>query len=107
MNSSVRVLSGSLLAAIIGTSAFGGPYEDAALGSMAKGPKWPITLVGANAHDTVGGLMPLSLWPPVTVGQVPPKSSWKRRDFAERHATVRRGPTMTLRRREAAKSDQH
>jgi hypothetical protein len=72
MNSSVRVLSGSLVAATIGAIAFTGPNEAAAVSakvSEGTGPKWPIILVGANARDTVGGLMPLSLQPPVTVAQ--------------------------------------
>jgi hypothetical protein len=40
-----------------------------------------LILAGANGHDTVGGLMPLPLWPSVAVAQgtVPAKSSWKRR----------------------------
>jgi len=81
MKSSLRVLSGSLLAATIGTNAFGGSNEAVAVGSKATEGKWPIILVGANGHDTVGGLMPLPLWPPVAAGQrtVAAKSSRKLR----------------------------
>jgi hypothetical protein len=84
MKSSLRVLSGVLLAATIGMGALGGPNEAVAAGSKAgegKEQKWPIILVGANGHDTVGGLMPLPLWPPAAVAQgtVPAKSSRKRR----------------------------
>jgi hypothetical protein len=49
-----------------------GPNEGAAVSAKVNegtGPKWPIILVGANARDTVGGLMPLSLQPPVTIAQ--------------------------------------
>ena len=63
MKSSLRVLSGFLLAATIGTVAFGGPNGAAAFGSQAS-ERGAVVLVGASGHDTVGGLMPLPLWPP-------------------------------------------
>jgi hypothetical protein len=72
MKSSLRMLSGALLVATIGASVFDGTNEAAADGWMANEgmrQKRPIILVGANGHDTVRGLMPLPLWPPVTFAQ--------------------------------------
>jgi hypothetical protein len=63
MKSLFRVLSGSsLLAATMGMSAFGGLDEAAAFSQVNQ--RVAIILVGASGHDTVGGLMPLPLWPP-------------------------------------------
>lgn len=81
MKSSLRLLSWFIFAATIGTSAFGGPNEDVLIGSKAGvGRESPILLAGANGHDSVGGLMPLPLWPSVAVahGAVPAKSGKRR-----------------------------
>jgi hypothetical protein len=59
----LRVLSASLLAAATGMSIFGGPDEAVAFSSRANEREVVIS-VGASGHDTVGGLMPLPLWPP-------------------------------------------
>jgi hypothetical protein len=77
MKSWRRVLLGSLLAAAIGTNAFSRSNEAVAVGSKANER---IILVGANGHDTVGGLMPLPLWPRAAIahGTMPAKPSWKR-----------------------------
>jgi hypothetical protein len=63
MRPSLRVLSASLLAATIGMSIFGGPDEAVAFSSQIN-ERGVLTPVGASGHDTVGGLMPLPLWPP-------------------------------------------
>jgi hypothetical protein len=63
MRPSLRVLSASLLAATIGMSIFGGPDEAVAFSSQAD-ERGVLIPVGASGHDTVGGLMPLPLWPP-------------------------------------------
>ena len=63
MRPSLRVLSASLLAATMGMSIFGGPDEAVAFSSQANG-RGPMISVGASGRDTVGGLMPLPLWPP-------------------------------------------
>jgi hypothetical protein len=68
MKSSLRVLSGSLLAATIGTTAFGGLNGAAAFGSQDS-ERVGVILVGASGRDTVSGLMPLSLWPRAAVAQ--------------------------------------
>jgi hypothetical protein len=68
MKSSLRLLSCSVFAATIGTSAFGGADEGVLTGSKAServGQDSPMILAGANGHDSVGGLMPLPLWPSV------------------------------------------
>ena len=65
MKVSVWLLSCSLFAAIVATSARGGS-NDALSGSKAvdgAGRDAPVILAGANGHDSVGGLMPLPLWP--------------------------------------------
>jgi hypothetical protein len=64
MKSSLGMLSGLLVALTMGMSAFGGLDEAAAFGSQAN-QRVAVILVGANGSDTVGRLMPLSLWPPV------------------------------------------
>jgi hypothetical protein len=63
MRPSLRVLSASLLAATMGMSTFGGPNEAVAFTSQAN-ERGAVISVGASGHDTVGGLMPLPLWPP-------------------------------------------
>jgi hypothetical protein len=81
MKSLFRLLIGPLFLVSAATSAFGGDM----LGGSSVGDRvsqeLPIMLVGANGHDTVGGLMPLPLWPSVatTPGAMPSKSWWKRR----------------------------
>jgi hypothetical protein len=81
MKSSFRLLIGPLFVVSAATSAFGGDM----LGGSSAGDRvrqeLPIMLAGANGHDTVGGLMPLPLWPSVatTPGAMPAKSWWKRR----------------------------
>ncbi len=64
MRPSLRVLSASLLAATMGMSILGGPDEAVAFSAQAN-ERGVVILVGASGHDTVGGLMPLPLWPPV------------------------------------------
>jgi hypothetical protein len=63
MRPSLRVLSAFLLAATTGMSTFGGQDEAVAFGSQAN-ERAAVISVGASGHDTVGGLMPLPLWPP-------------------------------------------
>ena len=63
MRPSLRVLSASLLAATMGMSIFGGPNEAIAFASQAN-ERAAVISVGASGPDTVGGLMPLPLWPP-------------------------------------------
>jgi hypothetical protein len=63
MRPSLRVLSASLLAATMGTSIFGELDEAIAFSSQAH-ERGAVISVGAGGHDTVGGLMPLPLWPP-------------------------------------------
>jgi hypothetical protein len=72
MKPPLRLLSCSLVAATIGTSAFGGPDEGVRIGSKAGegvGQESPMILAGANGHDSVGGLMPLPLWPSIVPGR--------------------------------------
>jgi hypothetical protein len=59
----LRVLSASLLAAAMGMSIFGGLDEAVAFSSQAN-ERAGVISVGASGRDTVGGLMPLPLWPP-------------------------------------------
>jgi hypothetical protein len=63
MRPSVRVLSASLLAATMGINIFGGQDDAVAFSSQANERGVAIS-VAASGHDTVGGLMPLPLWPP-------------------------------------------
>jgi hypothetical protein len=82
MKASVPLLSWSLFAATIATGAFGAPNEDPMAGSKPGIPQQsPVMLAGANGHDTVGGLMPLPLWPPSTLHaqEVVPARAWKRK----------------------------
>jgi hypothetical protein len=82
MRASVWLVSWFLLAATMGTSAFGST-NDAALtdgtGGDAAG-SLPVRLAGANGHDSVGGLMPLPLWPrgAVRAQEATPPQSWRR-----------------------------
>jgi hypothetical protein len=96
MKSSFRSLICLLFAASAGTSAFGGPTGDVLGGSSAVDrvrQELPMMLAGANGHDTVGGLMPLPLWPSVatTHGAAPSKSWWKHRPatLLRQHAPIR------------------
>jgi hypothetical protein len=63
MRPSLRVLSASLLAATMGMSVLGGRDKAVAFSSQAD-ERGVVIPVGASGHDTVGGLMPLPLWPP-------------------------------------------
>jgi hypothetical protein len=87
MKSSVRLLLCWLFAATVGASAFAGPNRDMLAGSRARDQveqESLLMLAGSNGHDSVGGLMPLSLWPSRgfhAQGTVPARS-WK-------HSTVR------------------
>jgi hypothetical protein len=63
MRPSLRVLSASLLAATMGMSTFGRQDEAVAFSSQAN-ERGAVISVAASGHDTVGGLMPLPLWPP-------------------------------------------
>jgi hypothetical protein len=62
MRPSLRVLSASLLAATMGMSIFGGQGDAVAFSSQAD-KRGAVISVAASGHDTVGGLMPLPLWP--------------------------------------------
>jgi hypothetical protein len=64
MRPSLWVLSASLLAATMEVSIFGGQDEAVAFSSQAN-ERGAVISVGASGQDTVGGLMPLPLWPPV------------------------------------------
>jgi len=64
MKSSLGMLSGLLIALTTGMSAFGGLDDAAAFGSQ-ESQRVAVILIGSNGSDTVGRLMPLSLWPPV------------------------------------------
>jgi hypothetical protein len=84
MKASVRLLSWSLFAATLATGAFGATNETLVdvltPGDRAMQPL-PMVLAGANGHDTVGALMPLSLWPSGALhphDRVPAKV-WKRK----------------------------
>jgi len=84
MKASVRLLSWSLFAAAIATGAFGATNEDVLAGSKPGNratPESPLMLAGANGHDTVGGLMPLPLWPSGTLHaqEAVPARAWKRK----------------------------
>jgi hypothetical protein len=84
MKASVRLLSWTLFAATIATGAFGATNENLMTGSMPGNrvpQESPVMLAGANGHDTVGGLMPLPLWPPNTLHaqEVVPARAWKRK----------------------------
>ena len=83
MKSLVRLLMCALFVATAGASALGGPSVDVPAGSYAGdevGQKSPMMLAGSNGHDSVGGLMPLPLWPPMAVGvqRTVPARPWKR-----------------------------
>jgi hypothetical protein len=84
MKASVRLLSWSLFAATIATGAFGATNENPMTGSKPGNrvpQESPVMLAGADGHDTVGGLMPLPLWPPNTLHaqEVVPARAWKRK----------------------------
>jgi hypothetical protein len=83
MRASVWLLSWSLLAATVGTSAFGSANNAALSGTMssdAAGSQPPMRFAGANGHDSVGGLTPLPLWPrgAVRAQEATPAQSWRR-----------------------------
>jgi hypothetical protein len=63
MRPSLRAPSASLLAATMGMSIFGGQGEAVAFSSQAN-ERGAVISVAASGQDTVGGLMPLPLWPP-------------------------------------------
>jgi hypothetical protein len=84
MKASIPLLSWSLFAATLATGAFGATNENPMAvsrpGDRAT-QQLPMMLAGANGHDTVGGLLPLPLWPSGALhGQdrVPAKV-WKRK----------------------------
>jgi hypothetical protein len=84
MKALVWLLSGSLLTVTIATSAWGIPNEAALADAKAvAGAEQvsPIRLAGASGHDSVGGLMPLPLWPGrgVRAQDVGPTKSGERR----------------------------
>jgi hypothetical protein len=81
MKSSFRLLICLLFVALAATSAIGGDMLGGSSAGDRVGQELPIMLAGANGHDTVGGLMPLPLWPSVstTPGGAPSKSWWKHR----------------------------
>ena len=84
MKVSIWLLSCALLAATVATGARGGSNEDAPAGPKSGGGvarEAPVLLAGANGHDTVGGLMPLPLWPShaVRAQEVVPGKPWKAR----------------------------
>lgn len=84
MKTSVRLLSWSLFAAAIATGAFGATNENPTTGSKSgdrAAQESPLMLAGANGHDTVGGLMPLPLWPSgaLHAQEGAPAKAWKRK----------------------------
>ena len=84
MKASVRLPSWSVFAVMIATGAFGATNEDLTTGSNPDDratQESPMLLAGANGHDTVGGLMPLPLWPSRALhGQEgAPARAWKRK----------------------------
>jgi hypothetical protein len=80
MQASVWLLSWSLLAATVGTSALGSANDAAPSSATAEAAGPPVRLAGANGHDSVGGLMPLPLWPrgAVRAQEATPTQSWRR-----------------------------
>ena len=83
MKSWVRLLLCPLFAATVEASAFAGPNKNG-LAALWTDDHTELTsdmmLAGSNGHDTVGGLLPLPLWPSQAVhpqGTVGAKS-WKR-----------------------------
>jgi hypothetical protein len=78
----LRCLPFFLFAVTLGTDAFGGPNEAVLAGSKTDvrvRQESPIVLAGANGHDSVGGLIPLPLWPSAIGAREVPAKSWKRR----------------------------
>jgi hypothetical protein len=72
----------SLFAATVEASAFAGTNRDGLAGTWTHDHTErasPMMLAGSNGHDTVGGLMPLPLWPsqPVHPQGTVPSRSWK------------------------------
>ena len=47
----------------------GGDEGDASAVKLDVGGEVSVRLAGTNGHDTVGGLMPLPLWPTVALAQ--------------------------------------
>jgi hypothetical protein len=83
MQVSAWLLSWSLLAAMADRSAFCSANDAALTGRMggdAAGSQPPVRLAGVNGHDSVGGLMPLPLWPrgAARAQEATPAPSWKR-----------------------------
>jgi hypothetical protein len=84
MKASVWLLSCSLLAVAIATSAWSSPNEAPPAGAKAAAVAErvsPLRLAAAGGHDSVGGLMPLPLWPgrAVHAQDVAPAKSGQRR----------------------------
>jgi hypothetical protein len=82
MQASVWLVSWFLLAATVSANAFGKPNDAALTGTTADNPAGsqpPVRLAGANGHDSVGGLMPLPLWPrgAVRAQEATPAPSWR------------------------------
>ncbi len=78
MKAWVRLLLCPLYVAIV----LAGPNRDGLAGSWTNDHTElapPVMLAGSNGHDTVGGLMPLPLWPslPVHAQGTVPARSWK------------------------------
>src|SRR5271169_2069306 len=82
MKSAVRLLSSAFLVVAIGAGAYGGASGDLPSHTKAgdrSGQEPALILAGGNGHDTVGGLMPLPLWPPAALGVRGPATSPKRK----------------------------
>jgi hypothetical protein len=84
MKAAVWLLSGSLLTVTVATSAWSIPSEAAVAGAKAAAVAErvsPLRLAGAGGHDSVGGLMPLPLWPSraVHAQELGPAKSGQRR----------------------------
>jgi hypothetical protein len=64
-------LSPSLLTGLVLTISSTAQSASGAETSDNAQPESPIRLAGANGHDSVGGLMPLPLWPPLVTTRGP------------------------------------
>jgi hypothetical protein len=88
MRPSLRVLSASLLAATMGM-VLGGPDEAVAFSSQAN-ERAVVIPVGASGQDTVGGLLPLPLWPPARLHKEQCQRNHRGRVVCTDRATIRR-----------------
>jgi hypothetical protein len=84
MKASARLLSWSLFAAAVATGASAATNESLMTGSRPgdrAAQHSPMMLAGANGHDTVGGLMPLPLWPSgaLHAQEGAPAKAWRRK----------------------------